>query len=371
MVTPAHLTRHFLGQVHERHAIAPIRYADAQGAFVESLIDAFFGDALSIVPDANVLRSNIGYACRTSRRPVLITGANAGTFRIFCAAHVVQEVIEHGERWASEMGIPHVTFIDRWKREFLPCLRLVDTRDLEELLSPQEVQRVTRLSDPDDRPSVTLALALGAYFLTEDRAARLAVYVNDANAEERRRWLEPLMRGGDAGELWKLIIATMAIPTALVGGLWNLSKSLYEKSPWLLGTALGISIFFGARIKKENYRRLGGFVGEATTYFVESVINPYNECVARFNEVAPPIPSWTELLTSNARDTVLARACLQKLARSRKSPTSARKLAAELPSLGIGQAEKRVRETLRSRSCFFDPYQGQWQVGRAIVTAPP
>ena len=84
-MSPAHLTRNFLAQAHERHAIAPIRYADAQGAFVESLIDVFFGDALPIVPDANVLRSNIGYACRTSRRPVLITGANAGTFRIFCA----------------------------------------------------------------------------------------------------------------------------------------------------------------------------------------------------------------------------------------------------------------------------------------------
>ena len=160
----------------------------------------------------------------------------------------------------------------------------------------------------------------------------IAVYVNNANAEERRRWLEPLMRGGDAGELWKLIIATMAIPTLLVSGLWNLSKSLYEKSPWLLGTALGISILFGARIKKENYLRLGAFLGEASMYFVESVINPYNECIARFNEVAPPIPSSAELRTSNARDAVLARACLQKLARTRKSPMSARKLAAECPA---------------------------------------
>lgn len=323
------------------------------------------------MPDANVLRSNIGYACRTSRRPVLITGANAGTFRIFCAAHVVQEVVEHSERWASDMGIPHVTFTDCWERKFVPLSRLVDTEALKELLSPREAQRVTRLPDPDDMPSVTLALALGASFLTEDRAARLAVYVNDANAEERRRWLEPLMRGGDAGELWKLIIATMAIPTLLVSGLWNRTKSLYEKSPWLLGTALGLSILFGARIKKENYLRLGAFLGEATMYFVESVINPYNECIARFNEVASPIPSWAELLTSNARDAVLARAFLQKLARTRKSPMSARKLAAELPSLGIGQAEKRVRETLRRCSCFVDPHQGQWQVGRAIVTASP
>jgi hypothetical protein len=113
------------------------------------------------------------------------------------------------------------------------------------------------------------------------------------------------MRGGDVGELWKLIIATMAILILLVTGHSNLSRSLYEKSPWLLRTALGLSIFFGA-LRKERNRRLGAFLGEATMHLV-SVINPWNEGIARFNEVPPPIPSCIELLTSKARDAVLAR----------------------------------------------------------------
>jgi hypothetical protein len=47
---------------------------------------------------------------------------------------------------------------------------------------------------------------------------------------------------------------------------------------------------------------------------------------------------------------------------------SARQLATELPNLGVGQGEKRIREVLRSSNCFFEPYKGQWQLGRAIVT---
>ncbi len=214
------LTEHargFLAEIHARHAIAPIRYADTQGAFAESVIEALFGDALPIVPDANVLRGNIGRACRDGHGTVLMTGANTGTFRLFCADHVVEEVREHSERWAFEMGIPYNAYVECWNQSLLPHLRLVDTSGLRELLSPGEVERVDALRDRDDMPSAMLALALGAFYLTEDGPARLAVYGVDLEPEERRKWLEPLRCGGDAGELWKLILTATAVPT-LAGG---------------------------------------------------------------------------------------------------------------------------------------------------------
>jgi hypothetical protein len=42
---------------------------------------------------------------------------------------------------------------------------------------------------------------------------------------------------------------------------------------------------------------------------------------------------------------------------------SARALANALPSLGVGQGEQLVRQTLRAHACFAQPYEGQWQVG--------
>lgn len=160
-------TRGFLAEIHAQHAIAAIRCADTQGAFVASVIEALFGDALPIVPDANVLRGNIGRACRDGRGTVLMTGANTGTFRLFCAAHVVEEVREHSKRWAFEMGIPCNAYAECWNQNLLPHLRLVDTRGLRELLSPSEVERVDKLHDLDDTPSAMFALALGAFYLTE------------------------------------------------------------------------------------------------------------------------------------------------------------------------------------------------------------
>lgn len=51
---------------------------------------------------------------------------------------------------------------------------------------------------------------------------------------------------------------------------------------------------------------------------------------------------------------------------------SARELAAELPSIGVGQGERLVRETMRTHGSFGQPYQGRWQVGRVapVVTTP-
>jgi hypothetical protein len=362
-------TRGFLADIHAQHAIAPIRYADTQGAFVASVVETLFGDALPIVPDANVLRGNIGRACRDGRGTVLMTGANTGTFRLFCAAHVVEEVREHSERWAFEMGIPYNAYVECWNQSLLPHLRLVDTRGLRELLSPGEGERVDALRDRDDTPSVMLALALGAFYLTEDGPARLAVYGVDLEPDERRKWLERLRCGGDAGELWKLILAATAVPTLAVTGLWNLGRWLYERSPWALAAALGPAVFFAMKAKPESYRRLGAMLHDSAMYFADGVIVPYNESIARFNAMAPPIPSWEELTSTNPRDAVLMRACLHKLARSRKSPMSVRELAAELPTLGIGQGEQRVRQTLRCNKCFFEPYKGKWQIGYAIVRA--
>jgi predicted nucleic acid-binding protein len=218
-----------------------------------------------------------------------MTGANSGTFRLYCAEHILQEVFEHSERWAFECHVAHDAFLECWERQFLPIFRLVRTRSLRKLLSPKERQRIDQLADQDDAPSAMLALTIGAFFLTEDRDARLAVYGVYANPEERRRWLAPLMSGGDAGELWKFILTATAIPTLAMSGIWKLGRWLNERSPWTLGAAFASATFLAARISRENYRRIGSVLWHLSTHFVDGVIVPYNQSVERFNAMAPLI----------------------------------------------------------------------------------
>lgn len=360
----------FLARMHAQNAKAPTRYADSEGAFVESVLEVFFGEAFPIVPDSNVLRGNIARMCRDGHRNVLLTGANTRTFRLYCAEHVLREVGEHAERWAFELRIAHDIYVHCWEQEFLPILRVVRTTDLGQLLSPEERARIDRLPDRDDVPSATLALCLGAFYLTEDAASHFAVYGKDADAEERRRWLEPLRCGGDAGELQKLMAITSAVPVLPIAGLWAFGRWLYGKSPWALAIAAGLGLLAASRVKRETYYSAGDFLGQALTYYVEGLLGPYYENVERFAQMAPATPSWDNLLGTNDRDSVLTRACLHALSRARKVPISATELASRLPSLGIGQNAQRVGKVLRNNRCFFEPYFRLWQVGEAIVREP-
>lgn len=359
-----------LTKTHTKNSEAPTKYADQAGAFVEPIIDAFFGEAFPIVPDANVLRGNIGRMCRDGRRTVLLTGANTGTFRLYCAEHVLVEVARHAERWASEMKIAPDTYFRCWERDFLPHLRLVRTTNLRSLLSPEERGRIDALPDRDDIPSAMLALSLGAFYLTEDAHARFAAYGEEADAEELRRWLDPLRCGGNAGELQKLMVIASAVPVLTIAGLWTSGRWLYSKTPWALAIAAGLGLFAASRVKRETYRATGGVLGRALTYFVVGIIGPYNENMEQFAKMAPATPSWDALLRVNDRDSVLTRACLQTLARARKLPMSASELASRPPALGVGRSAQRIGKILRNNPCFFEPYFRLWQVGEAPVKAP-
>ena len=166
-----------------------------------------------------MLRGDIGHACRRGRRTALITGANSGALRLFCAQHVLDEVLEHSEAWASALKVPHDMYLARWADEYLPLIRTIQKDGLPYgLLGPSELDRIRLMGNSKDVPSIALSLALGAFYLTEDRAARNAVYGVDVDLEERQRWLRVLMDGGDADELSKVLYMAFAVPTLAVGG---------------------------------------------------------------------------------------------------------------------------------------------------------
>lgn len=356
---------------HYRNADEPIRGPNEHGAFPSwrhfgtGLIG---GGAPPVVIDANVLRNEIRRACRTGQRTVLVTATNAGAIRLFAASHVVGELDEHGEQWARESpSVSPAAFQARWEAEYRPLVREVRDKDLSPaLLDPAERERVDRLDaeDSDDVPSVILALALGAFFLSEDGPAVRAVYGQDIDLEAHRDWLDVLKAGGDADELGKSIFVAAGAPLAGAAGLFSLTRWLAQRfSPWL-PASLGVG-FFGllrSRVSSESWKSLRGALSDLSEALAH-IHSQHRTALERFRQTAPPAPAWKELARTNDHKMVLARACLHTLARSPSSPMSAGELAGVLPDLGVGRSEKLVREVLRSDGCFSEPYAGRWQVG--------
>lgn len=357
---------------HARNAMAAINGPDEHGAFRSP---AFAGGALGrgvppIVADASILRDDVLYACRNERRTVLVNAANVGATRVYCAAHVVDEVGEHAPRWTDEAGdVPHRRFVGRWTREYLPVMRGMRDEDVPlDILSPAERARIADLQavDPDDVPSATLALALGAFYLSEDSRALRAVYGANFDVEGHRAWVNALKAGGDAGELGAMMFGLVMVPTVAGAGLFELGRWLSAKfSPWVLLPLALATVLGWDQIPPERRKQLGAGLSSAATSFTHLYAS-YEGAFERFRQAAPPIPRWTDLAqTAKHPRMVLLRACLHELARAPTSLLSAHELARALPPLGIGQGEQLVRETLRRHSCFDQPYQGQWQVGHA------
>src|SRR5439155_19440420 len=90
----------------------------------------------------------------------------------------------------------------------LPVIRVIpETAHLHELLEPAEAARVRHLAveDSDDVPSTSLALLLGGFYLSNDRAAFRAVYGDLADEFDHGRWVETLKAGGNSGELTRTL----------------------------------------------------------------------------------------------------------------------------------------------------------------------
>jgi predicted nucleic acid-binding protein len=172
--------------IHIQNATEPIRFPSVGGAFPDDFLLA----PPPIVPDANRLRDDVLYACGHNQRTVLITAANAGLFRLFCGEHVMREVVEHSEEWTEQAGVSQREFLARWLLEYLPVIRVIpDAVDLGSLLNLVERGRIQQLvrADPDDVPSASLAIVLGALYLSNDGPALLAVYADALNHLDHSR----------------------------------------------------------------------------------------------------------------------------------------------------------------------------------------
>jgi predicted nucleic acid-binding protein len=364
--SPEDFARYFRGMVADTHkasAVAPIRFPGSEGAFP--------GDILlrppPVVVDANVLRNDILRACRTGQRTVLVTAANAGLLRLFCAEHVYLEVIEHSGDWTASGPVTRDAFLRRWLLEYLPLIRVVRVEEGHlSWLAPAELARIRHLAepgqDPDDVPSATLALLLEAFFLSEDGSPLRAVY-GGVIPPWHREWVSILKAGGDAGELGKEFTLAVNLTTLAGHGLASGARRVAAAtSPWLL-VAAGLGAVWWYLKRPASTRQRAAAVAEPLLNCVAGAAIVYQEARVQFTSAAPKTPGWASLADALPPAAALGRACLHTLARSPGCDLSAAELTRELPSLGVAQGEAKVRQVLRDGGPFTEVWRGRWQAG--------
>lgn len=355
--------RGLVATTHRQNVSQPIVGPDEAGQFPGALLRA---EVPPVVPDANILRRDILRACRHNERTILVNAANSGMLRLFCAQHVIDEVEEHAEDWTRGTDVLLEPFHDRWERDYLPLLRQVDVQD--GLLSQVEQSRIEMLksSDADDVPTATLALHLGAFLLSTDKAALRAVYGPDVDFARHDQWVSILGVGSDAGSLGQMSHSTTGATLAVgYGGYLGLKWVWQHVSPFAVVAVAALAGFALYKMGPETRRKIAdGGIG-ILMYFIE-LYALYQQAEAQFRAVAPAIPSW-EQIAEDIQDnrSTLTRACLYTLARTATSALSVEQLAAALPELPVPRNVTALRAVLRSRTCFRQTYRGRWQVGNA------
>jgi len=355
-----------LKRIHDQSSLEPVRYPD--------LATAFPSDMLKVVPpvvlDACTLRDDILYSAGHDTRTVLVNAANSGSFRLFCADHVINEVAEHSGEWTEGTQVSQEAFLRRWFTEYLPVTRVFPNDAVpDELLTPDERARLAELSaiGSKDIPSVKLVMVLGSFYNTVDRPALRAAYGAHADVTAHDQWRDILRAGGDAGQLSEMTEAAHRLSGALVvAGFQGAGSLLRRTGPLgLIPIGVGLYLLYLAykRISPETKAAISSGM-EAALNTLAEVYAEYRKVRQRFEEAAVSIPSWDEMSTVLTPEAVLTRACLHTLARAGMSNCSARKLRSLLPVLPVPNGEAKVRQVLRSLPrCFSQVYAGRWQVG--------
>jgi len=365
---PLDVVQVLLNGIYNSAVSTAIRMPDERGAFPPAQWPLHWFPIPPLVADANVLRNDILYACRHDQRTSLVTAANAGVLRLFCASHVPEEVEEHAAGWAADAGVDLQNFIGRWRSEYVPLLRCVSVpyelvTDLEwDWLEP------LRQEDPDDVPSAALARLLGAFYLSEDGRALRAVYGPEVDTQRHHAWLLAIRSGSDNAQLTGVMSTAFIFPAMLGQGIYEAGKKLYSIHPLVLlavlgGGTAGAYVLWKSQPEMVQRIRSGAwsFLEFLADIFAQLVIY-MSECEATFAVMFPTVPGWEELTATHDGEGVLARHCLHALAREPVGHLLATEIHEKLPFSVTGQ-EGAVRKVFREYDCFEQVSRGRWQVG--------
>jgi hypothetical protein len=351
-----------LRATHERNAAAPL-HRPTNGAFPSAIRVR----PRPVVLDTHWLAKDVHYACVHETRTTLVTAANQQAVRIFCAQHVIDEVLRRHELWSvghARAPVSAEVFLHRWREGYLPLIRTVPDDGIPlEWLSHAEQQRlgVATASGSADVPSIKLVLALRALYVSKDVRALEAAY-GDASLVEHEEWLEHLRAGGDAAELMRMLNFAGVLGELSGIGLYNGARRVQDA----LGP-LGLALLALAGVVAWQWVRDPGRQGlrDGVLRLGECALAMYanqQEAEQKLDRALPAAPAWSDLARTTDRDSLIGRACLYTLAREPQGEMSAQELA-ERVSWHVECTAARVRALLRTASCFDAVSRGRWQAG--------
>jgi hypothetical protein len=355
-----------LRERHGANSRAELRVPDDTGAFPPALL----GRPRAVVADTTYLCQDVAYACRQDKRTALVTLANEGLLRIFCAEHVAAEVIEKGELRSANRAarVSRAEFIARWKAEYLPHIRIVpDDAIPDDWLAPAELARLDTLrqtGELDDPPSVKLALVTASPYISKDSRALAAVYGN-THTVDPAAWLDALHAAGDAAELERMLAGVLMLGVGAAMPLVYLARALRGLlGPLSVAPAAAAGAVAWQWLKDPGRAGLRAGAGDVVSGVLElALVEQLRE--ARFESVRPAVPSVPELVATNPRAAVVGRAAAAALATDARGHLSAAELAVLLRS-DIRVGEPTLRALMRGNRAFNEVYRGRWQLG-----APP
>jgi predicted nucleic acid-binding protein len=351
---------------HLAGATDPITGVDANGCFLDPLL---WTAGPPVVVDANWLRNDLLYCCSHQRQTVMLTAANRGLVRLYCAQHVLDEVVEHHADWARTKNLPPAEVLDRWTRDYLPLLRLVDPPA--GLLQPAEQARIDLLhsQDPDDVPSATLAILLQAPLISSDKRPTRAVYGPGAAVRQQAELRELFQVAGDTVQLREMATTAALLPYAGGSALLRATFHSARRAPALtLLSAGALALWLARGTARPAWQRIGKAAGRGFE-LAGRLVAVHQIWQARVQAAAPEMSPWDQLASSLPARPLLTRALIRTLAYAPSSQRTVAELIAALPSLPVASGQRPTRDVLRTHhgAVFQEFPRGRWQLGRSPV----
>jgi predicted nucleic acid-binding protein len=351
----------------------PIAVPDGRGTLTSTALRFVF----PVVVDANVIRNDLLRVTRTGQRTMFVSAANYGVLRVFCAQHVFDEVEEHLSDWAAQGGVRLDDARRVWAETYVPLLRVVDVP--QGLTSRTEQKRLdvlgdrfSGLGDPDDVPTATLALLLGAPLMSADRRPLTAVYGGRLDYDGHVQWLRWLRATGNLGALDKMERLSQVAVVSTANAAYRGLRALAQRVPWSWLVALPVAATGAVWVltRRDVRRKLATGLETVLEVLADASAEAAHlraDARNQLDTLLPERPTATVITNDRNAAAGLVRDCLYELARSPRSHLSAVELRQLLPRslTGAPRSVDTVRVTLRSYTCFGQPTAGRFQVGRA------
>jgi hypothetical protein len=207
----------------------------------------------------------------------------------------------------------------------------------------------------------SLLLPFGGMLLSHDKAPLNAVYGAQLDSIKTNRWVEALMAQGDAHQSRIVLDQIGPLLAGSLQGAWAAARWVVVSPFGPLLAAIGL-VRLGPRIAK-NKAELRRLLGMSMRAYV-MMESRSQDSVKQFAAALPIGPSSRQLAAELEPRHALVRAMLKAMSASSESTLSARQLSALVePNCAVASGEARVRQELRSNSCFVETRPGRFQLG--------